>query len=157
MGGAVVRRVTMAFLLLSAALRGMDHSSSAPTRPSHDVAGKAAEFIGFSRSIRLTPAQQALRDRVLDRIPAACCAKFSARTCCCPCNLARTVWGLPNFLIVRQGADDAALDRGVRQWLALVNPAGFSGKACDQAGGCARKFSRDGCGGMSEGDLSAAK
>ncbi len=135
----------------------MDRSGSSPARRFFDVPRQSAEFIGYTHSITLDPAQQSLRDRVLERTPAACCAKFSAKTCCCPCNLAKTVWGLSNFLIAREGADAAVLEKTVRSWLAFVNPAGFSGKACDQPGGCGRQFSRDGCGGMNENDLLAAR
>ena len=150
------RRAIVLFALASAALPAMDRSASSRPR-FHDVAAQSVKYIGLARSIVLTPAQQALRDRVLEKIPAACCAKFSAKTCCCPCNLAKTVWGLSNDLIVREGADAVTLDRTIRQWLAFVNPGGFSGRTCDEPGGCARKFSKNGCGGMSEADLSAAR
>jgi hypothetical protein len=136
--------------VLAAGAAAMDRTGAAATPRFVDATRQAEEFIGYARTIVLTPAQQQLRDRVLGWIPAACCSKFSARTCCCPCNLAKTVWGLANFLIVRQGANAAALEQGVRSWLAFVNPRGFSGKACDEPGGCARAFARDGCGGMNE-------
>ncbi|MGH9367283.1 MAG: hypothetical protein ACRD3M_06390 [Thermoanaerobaculia bacterium] len=122
-----------------------------------DAPSQSAEFIGYARSLRLTPAQQQLRDRVLERIPAPCCAKFPARTCCCPCNLAKSIWGLSNFVIARENADAAALEKAVRGWIRFVNPGGFTGNACDTAGGCARKFSANGCGGMDERNLHAAR
>jgi len=134
----------------------MDRSNAAAGRRNFDPA-RAEELIGYARSIVLSPSQQQMRDRVLDGISAPCCAKFSARTCCCACNLAKTIWGLSNVLIVREGAGPAALEKAVRGWLAALNPKGFSGKACDEAGGCARKFSRDGCGGMDERNLVAAR
>jgi hypothetical protein len=152
-----LRLAALLLAVFAAAALPMDRSSSPPARRFTDVPRQSAEFIGFARTIALSPAQQELRDRVLERIPAACCSKFSARTCCCPCNLAKTVWGLSNLLIAREGADAAAVDRAVRSWLAFVNPGGFSGKVCDQPGGCGRQFSRDGCGGMNEKALIAAR
>jgi hypothetical protein len=121
-----------------------------------DRASQAAEFIGYSRSITLTAAQKAVRDRALGKLPAPCCSKFSAATCCCPCNLAKSVWGLSNYLIVREKATAGEVRRAAREWFAFVNPGGFSGDACD-TGGCARKFSSDGCGGMDERNLLAAR
>jgi hypothetical protein len=143
--------------VLAASAAAMDRTVAAATPRFVDATRQAEEFIGYARTIVLTASQQELRDRVLGWIPAACCSKFSARTCCCPCNLAKTVWGLANFLIVRQGATAAALEQGVRSWLRFVNPRGFSGKACDEPGGCARAFAQDGCGGMDETKLIAAR
>jgi hypothetical protein len=136
--------------VLAAGAAAMDRTGTAATPRFVEATRQAEEFIGYSRTIALTPSQQELRDRVLGWIPAACCSKFSAKTCCCPCNLAKTVWGLANFLIVRRGANAAALEQGVRSWLVFVNPVGFSGKACDEPGGCTRAFDRNGCGGMDE-------
>jgi len=135
----------------------MDRTGTPPGPRFVDAQRQAEEFIRYATSIVLTPEQLRLRDRVLAWIPAACCSKFSAKTCCCPCNLAKTVWGLSAFLIVHTGANAASLDQGVRSWLALVNPRGFSGKACDEPGGCARAFDRDGCGGMDETRLVAQR
>ncbi len=78
-------------------------------------------------------------------------------TCCCPCNLAKSVWGLTNAMIVREGAGEAQVQSAVRGWLKFVNAQGFTGDVCDTAGGCAREFSHDGCGGMDERNLLAAR
>ncbi|HEY7728815.1 MAG TPA: hypothetical protein VID50_10220 [Candidatus Eisenbacteria bacterium] len=142
-------------LVLSAAVLAADRSSREPRFT--DAGSQAAEFIGYSSSIRLTQAQQKQRDRALEKIPAPCCSKFSSRTCCCPCNLAKSVWGLSNFVIARQGGGDAELERAVRAWIRFVNPGGFSGTTCDTAGGCGRRFSQNGCGGMNERVLEAAR
>lgn len=45
--------------------------------------------------------------------------------------------------------DATQVRREVRQWIAAVNPSGFSGQACHE-GGCGRAFHKDGCGGMRE-------
>ncbi len=155
-------RLGVAFVILGAPLcaaLAFEHAASG--RPASmryfDAPSQAAEFIGYNRSIALTPAQKALRDRALAAMPAACCEKFSQATCCCPCNLAKSVWGLSNFLIVRQHATAPELQAAVRGWLKFVNAKGFSGDACDTAGGCERNFSNNGCGGMDERNLVAVR
>ena len=122
-----------------------------------DVASQAAEFIGYQRSIPLTPEQKILRDRALSGVAAPCCEKFSAATCCCPCNLAKSIWGLSNYLIVERKGGLKEIQKTVRGWLGFINSKGFSGGACDAVGGCARSFSHDGCGGMDEKNLTAAR
>lgn len=122
-----------------------------------DAASQAAEFIEYNRSIALTAEQKAFRGRALESIPAPCCGKFSMATCCCPCNFAKSVWGLTNTLIVREHASAAEIRKAVMGWIAFVNPKGFTGDACDSAGGCGRNFSKNGCGGMDERDLHAAR
>jgi hypothetical protein len=122
-----------------------------------DAASQSAEFVGYNRSIVLTAAQQSIRDKALSAIPAACCSKFSAATCCCPCNLAKSVWGLSNMMIVREHASVAVVQTAARQWLKFVNAQGFTGDVCDTPGGCGRNFSNNGCGGMDERDMRAAR
>jgi hypothetical protein len=122
-----------------------------------DAPSQAAEFIGYNRSIVLTSPQTKLRNRALAGVPAPCCEKFTAATCCCPCNLAKSVWGLSNYMIAREDANLPQIQNSVRGWLAFVNPKGFSGDACDTAGGCGRQFSSNGCGGMDDRNLLAAR
>ena len=151
------------FLLLFgvplAASLALDRAAARPSESMKffDAPSQAAEFIGYSRSIALTPAQQKIRDVALRAMTAPCCKDFPLATCCCPCNLAKSAWGLTNYLIARQGATPAEVRKAVGGWLAFVNPTGFSGKACNTAGGCARRFSDDGCGGMDERNLLAAR
>ncbi len=123
----------------------------------HDVRTRTAEFIDYSRSTALTPEQQSLKNRVLGTISAPCCKNYSIATCCCPCNLAKSVWGLSNFLIVKKRASAAEIEKSVRGWLRFTNANGYSGDACDTAGGCARPFSANGCGGMDEKNLIATR
>ena len=131
-------------------------NKAAPVRFS-DVPAQAAEFIAYARSVRLTPEQEKLRQRILSGVPAPCCDKYSAATCCCPCNLAKSIWGLASVLIARDGAGATDVEGAVRSWIAFVNPRGFTGNACDTSGGCSRRFSENGCGGMNEKDLRAAR
>ena len=114
---------------------------------------QAAEFIGYARSIRLTAPQRETWEAALGSMASPCCKDFRLSTCCCPCNLAKSAWGLANFLIARRGATVAEVQEGVRSWIAFVNPGGFSGDVCVTSGGCARTFARNGCGGMHESDL----
>jgi hypothetical protein len=144
-------------LCAALALEHAASSRSAATVRFFDAPSQAAEFIGYNRSITLTPAQEKLRDEALGTLPAACCDKFSQSTCCCPCNLAKTVWGLSNYMIVRQHATAAEVRTAARGWLKFVNRRGFTGDICDKAGGCGRTFSDDGCGGMDERNLLAAR
>jgi hypothetical protein len=157
------RRLGVSLLILGAPLcaaLALEHAASSrllqPVR-FFDVPSQAAEFIGYNRSITLTAEQRKVRDKALAAIPAACCEKFSQATCCCPCNLAKSVWGLSNYLIARRNSTVPELQTAVRGWMKFVNARGFSGDACETPDGCGRTFSRGGCGGMDDGDLLAAR
>ena len=145
-------------LMPLAALLALDARSARkqPLRFS-DPQSQAAEFIRYSRTIRLTPPQREIWEAALGSMPSPCCTDFRLSTCCCPCNLAKSSWGLANFLIARRGATAAEVQEGVRSWIAFVNPSGFSGDVCVSSGGCARKFADNGCGGMDEGGLHDAQ
>ena len=150
------------FVLPMLASIALDRAASAAPTSSREVrftdsASQAAEFIGYNRSIALNPDQKNLRDRALSALAAPCCSKFSAATCCCPCNLAKSIWGLSNYLIVERKDGEKEIQKSVRGWLAFVNSKGFSGDICDTAGGCGRAFSGNGCGGMDERNLAAAR
>lgn len=111
-----------------------------------DVRAQTEELIAYYGSIQLTPAQEEIKAQALSPLPAPCCANFTALTCCCECNLSRSVWGLSHYLIDR-GHDAEQVRASVQQWLEVVNPEGFRGDACFN-GGCGRPFAHDGCGGM---------
>jgi hypothetical protein len=158
----VIETVGTFLLLLAvplAAALALDRAASPGGRSVRffDAPSQAAEFIGYSRSITLTAAQQKVWENALRSIAAPCCKEFPLATCCCSCNLAKSSWGLSNFLIARRGATVGEVKSAVRGWLAFVNPNGFSGNACNTAGGCARRFAHDGCGGMDERNLTAAR
>lgn len=114
-----------------------------------DVASQTREFMGYYRDIRLTTAQQAVKERALRSIPAPCCSDYSILTCCCPCNLAKSVWGLANYSVAKLGQNEKQLRATVLEWLRFVNPSGFSGDSC-YVGRCGAPFSANGCGGMEE-------
>jgi hypothetical protein len=117
-----------------------------------DVKARTHEFIRYEKSIALTPRQEQVKQTALRSIPAPCCKEYSIATCCCPCNLARTVWGLANYATARLGYDASQTRALVLDWLRATNPAGYSGDACDR-GGCPKRFAANGCGGMEEDAL----
>lgn len=117
-----------------------------------EIRRRAEKSIDDCSAITLTAAQERVKAEALDAIPAPCCKDYSMRTCCCPCNLAKSVWGLSNFLIAKKRNSAAQVRREVLRWLASINPAGFSGTACFD-GGCKRPFSKNGCGGMEASEV----
>jgi hypothetical protein len=118
----------------------------------HDLKSQTEAFIGYFKNITLTPEELEVRNEALASIPAPCCDNFSAATCCCVCNLARSIWGLSNYLIQEEGYSAEKVRGMVNEWLDFTNPVWYSGNACFN-GGCGRPFYRDGCGGMEEGNL----
>jgi hypothetical protein len=117
-----------------------------------EVRAKAEKHIDDWTAIPLNAAQEQVKARALKAIPAPCCSEYTMLTCCCPCNLAKSVWGLSHDLIAKRGYTSAQVKREVLLWLEFVNPAGFTGNACFK-GGCGRQFSRNGCGGMESTEL----
>ena len=117
-----------------------------------DPTAQSREFLGYYHTIELTDEQEAIKKEVLGAMPAACCSGSTAYTCCCPCNLSKTIWGLSNYVIAKHGADAKQLRGVVDTWMAFVNPNGFRGNACYQ-GGCNSSLSGGGCGGMQEDKL----
>ena len=145
------RRITA---VLAGALLTSLGQAEAGTEPAKrpvfdDVKARTTEFIAWSNTIRLTPEQEKTKRQALGSIPAPCCAEYSIATCCCPCNLAKTVWGLANYAIARLGYDTAQTRALTVEWLQATNPAGYSGDSCHR-GGCPKRFSANGCGGMKE-------
>jgi hypothetical protein len=114
-----------------------------------DARRQAAEFIAYDHAITLTTEQQKVMEAALSTIPAPCCAVYSIATCCCPCNLAKSTWGLSKFLIAKQQATAAQVKAAASEWLRFTNPGGYTGDACFTKG-CNRPFAANGCGGMDE-------
>ena len=118
----------------------------------HDLQSQAETFISYFHDISLPPEEVQIRNEALSPISAPCCDSYSAATCCCVCNLARSIWGLSNYLIHEEKYSAEETGAAVIGWLKFTNPDGYSGNACFN-GGCGRPFSRDGCGGMEDGKL----
>ncbi len=112
-----------------------------------DARRQAAEFIAYDKAIVLTPGQEKVMNAGLESIPAPCCDRYSIATCCCPCNLARSTWGLAKLLITEHGADADEVRTVAADWIEFTNPGGYTGDACF-TGGCNRSFEDNGCGGM---------
>jgi hypothetical protein len=113
---------------------------------------EAERLMAYYRSIRLTTEQEAVKREALEAIPAPCCSNFTAATCCCECNLTRTIWGLSHFVIAERGFGVGQVRGAVNAWLQAINPSGFPGDSCF-TGGCLRSFGEGGCGGMRESEL----
>ncbi|MFQ5743899.1 MAG: hypothetical protein ACE5HV_09965 [Acidobacteriota bacterium] len=113
---------------------------------------QAKEFIGYNRSVILTPRQERVMRAALFGMQASCCKEYSAYTCCCTCNLSKTVWGFSKHLIANEGYGAKEVRAAVKQWIHYINPEGFSGNACF-SGRCNKPFKSDGCGGMKESNL----
>jgi hypothetical protein len=112
-----------------------------------DVKAQSLQFIDWYQTIQLTPAQEAVKKAALEPLPAPCCSDNSAYTCCCKCNISRTVWGLSAYMIAKNNAGADEVRNKVKEWISFISPKGHSGRSCYN-GGCARTFSNDGCGGM---------
>jgi hypothetical protein len=117
-----------------------------------DARAQAKEFIGYYRSIKLTLEQERIKVEALAALPAPCCSEYTMATCCCPCNLAKSVWGMSAWLITEQGHGVEQVRQAAKEWIAFINPNGFTGGACSD-GGCRRPFEHNGCGGMNGSEL----
>lgn len=130
-----------------------EKGGSASDPASDEVRQLAKQYMGYYKTIELTPEQEAVKKEALEALPAACCSDNTAYTCCCPCNLSKTIWGLSNHLIAEQGANAEEVKKAVQEWTARINPDGYSGDVCYTRGGCGRAFAENGCGGMHESQL----
>ena len=148
---ALVRRAALVLSLTALVAGGavLAHAASDPV-PFTDVQAQTAEFIAFEQSISLTPEQEAIKREALEALPAPCCSDNTAYTCCCPCNMSLSIWGLSNLLIAEHGYDAEQVREKVKSWITTINPDGFSGNVC-YTGGCRRPFAENGCGGMVPG------
>ena len=152
--GPGITAILSAGVVLTMFLSGGAYSASSDEIVFSDVEEQTRQFMEWERTIRLTPEQEALKKEALGAIPAPCCSDNSAYTCCCPCNLSRTIWGLSNYLITTQNASAERIRAKVTEWIGYVNPGGYkSGDTCYRGGGCRRAFKHDGCGGMSAGHV----
>jgi len=151
--------IAAAVLAVALAILRKPTSESRPDAPAaaaiqfSDARRQAGEFIGYYHSIVLSAEQEAIEAEALSAIPAPCCSNVSIATCCCPCNLAKSAWGLARLLIAQQGYSAQQVRATVEDWLRFSNPRGYSGNAC-YTHGCSRPFDHDGCGGMDEKRIS---
>jgi hypothetical protein len=140
-----------AAVLLAGIAFAADSTSQDPV-PFTDVKAQTARFIELHESIKLSPEQEAIKKEALTAMPAPCCSNNTAYTCCCPCNMSRSVWGLSHLLITEHGYNAEQVRTKVQEWIQFINPGGFSGDVCG-TGGCDRPFAKNGCGGMRKGQV----
>ncbi len=124
-----------------------------------------AQFIEYYSTYKLSADQKTMRDAALSELRAPCCDDFPMSTCCCDCNLAKSVWGLSAYLISEKGFDAAAVKAAAEQWLEFIRPDYFRVRdlldhglnpgdyglvhenSC-YVGKCGLPFAQGGCGGM---------
>jgi hypothetical protein len=125
------------------------------------------QFIDYYEAAALTAEQESIKEDALLPLKAPCCDDNSMATCCCPCNLAKSVWGLSSYLIVEENYGVEQVRESALEWLRFihsdyyvgqelgnrdVNPDKYGlphGDAC-YTGRCELTFADDGCGGMGE-------
>lgn len=125
------------------------------------------KFIDYYNSITLTSVQNNIMRDALQPLKAPCCDDNSMATCCCPCNLAKAVWGLTRYLITEKDYNTEQVRESALQWLRLansnyyiiqelknkeVNPSkyGLSHENACYVGECELPIVDRGCGGMRE-------
>ena len=124
-------------------------------------------FIDHYEQVALTAGQQAIVDDALQTLKAPCCDDNSMATCCCPCNLAKSVWGLSGYLVVEHGYGAEEVREAASQYLHFidgdyyvreeltargVDPGEWGNSKGDSCyvGTCELPFTEGGCGGMSQ-------
>jgi hypothetical protein len=122
-------------------------------------------LIDYYNAARLTSEQKSTMQKALLPLKAPCCDDNSMATCCCPCNLAKSVWGLSSYLIAEKNYDAEQVRESALQWLRFihnnyyiiqelksrgVDPAtyGLSHENPCYVGKCELPFMQGGCGGM---------
>jgi hypothetical protein len=145
--------IIVTFALLTGCMGGASSNSAGePTKSDYEfysVEEQTPLFISYYSSIKLTPEQEKVKNDALSRMPAPCCSDYSMASCCCPCNFAKSVWGLAAHLIVNEGYNADQLEDAANRWIDFAYTSGFAGDACYE-GRCGVPFSEDGCGGMTE-------
>jgi hypothetical protein len=122
-------------------------------------------FIDYYETSSLTAEQERTMEDALLPLKAPCCDDNPMSTCCCDCNLAKSVWGLSSYLIAEEDLGADAVQASALQWLRFihsdyyvgqeladrgVNPAQYGlpqGDSC-YTGRCELPFGQSGCGGM---------
>ncbi|MDH5717235.1 MAG: hypothetical protein OEZ22_06320 [Spirochaetia bacterium] len=117
-----------------------------------DIKKLTKQYIEYNKTIELNQEQKKIKKNALTKIPAPCCSENTIETCCCPCNLAKSVWGLSKYLIAKKNYNEEQLKKAVLEWIKRVNPEGYEGTSC-KTGKCDLPFKHDGCGGMKEKKL----
>jgi hypothetical protein len=122
-------------------------------------------FIDYYETTSLTAEQERIKEDALLPLKAPCCDDNPMSTCCCDCNLAKSVWGLSGYLAAEKGFETEQVQASALQWLRFissdyyvgqelasrgVNPDRYDlprGDGC-YTGRCELPFGHGGCGGM---------
>lgn len=92
------------------------------------------QFIDWYDSIQLSTEEQVIREEALSSQVAPCCDKYPMSTCCCECNLARSVWGLSAYLITEKDYGANQVQEAASQWLHFIRPDYYVAAALEQDG-----------------------
>lgn len=123
------------------------------------------QFIDYYESAPITPEQQRMVDEALLPLKAPCCDDNPMSTCCCDCNLAKSVWGLSGYLIAEKGFNAEDVRSSALQWLRFIHSDYYVGRELESrgvdpdrydlprgdacyTGRCELPFTDSGCGGM---------
>lgn len=117
-----------------------------------DISLKMSKYITYYKTIELTDSQKSLKDRALKKIKAPCCKDRTMDTCCCPCNLAKSVWGLSAYLITKENVNENQLILAVNNWIKISHQGKIAGDSCYK-GHCTLPVHKDGCGGMDDKNI----
>ena len=93
-----------------------------------------AQFVEWFYTIELNESEQALKDSALSALVAPCCDDNSAATCCCECNLTRSVWGLSAYLIRDRAFDEEGVRQAAFDWLRFARPDYYIAAALEERG-----------------------
>ncbi len=124
-------------------------------------------FMDYYHAVTLTPEQESTIRNALLPLKAPCCDDKSMAACCCPCNLAKSVWGLSNYLVVEKNYDVDQVRESALQWLRFIHSDyyviqelsnrgidpgmyGLSHENACYVDECELPFVDGGCGGMGE-------
>ncbi len=91
-------------------------------------------FIDWYNTIDLTAAERAMRNKALVSLPAPCCDDYPMSTCCCVCNLSRSVWGLCAYLITEKGYTVDQLRAAALQWGHFIRPDYYVAQTLEDGG-----------------------
>lgn len=93
-----------------------------------------AQFIDWYYEIELSVDEASIKDQALGALVAPCCDDNSAATCCCECNLTRSVWGLSAHLIRETGYGIEAVRDAAFEWLRFSRPDYYLAAALEEEG-----------------------
>ncbi len=122
-------------------------------------------FIDYHATLSLTPEQERVVKDALSPFGAPCCDDNPMSTCCCDCNLARSVWGLSGYLVAKRNYGVEQVRDSALKWLRFIQSDYYVGQELEDRGvnpnrydlprgdtcyigDCELPFTADGCGGM---------